>query len=185
MSSFAIALLVLEDDIGQIEKIKFCFGQIYPNSIIHCAKDGRDFIEVLRKLQGRQKIDLIVLDINVPPPNGIEILRRLDLKRPGSPDLKISANPNGCSIPTVMFTTGASKEDVLLCKSLGAKGIEYKPGFEKFGEAIQHIVETYVRDRPPEDATNDTISGINIAEEKRKMDEPPPLKTVDQLLEDW
>jgi hypothetical protein len=66
-----------------------------------------------------------------------------------------------------------------------AKGIEYKPGFEKFGEAIQHIVETYVRDRPPEDATNDTISGINIAEEKRKMDEPPPLKTVDQLLEDW
>jgi CheY-like chemotaxis protein len=185
MSSFAIALLVLEDDDGQIEKIKFCFGQLYPNSIIHAAKDGQDFIDVLRRLQGRRKIDLILLDINVPKINGIEILRRLDLKRSGNPSLNISANPDGCSIPTVMFTNGASNEDVVRCKSLGAKGVEYKPGFDKFGEAIAHIVETYVRDRPPEDATNDTISGIDIAEEKQKMSGAPSLKTVDQLLEDW
>jgi len=177
MSSLAIALLVLEDDPGQIEKIKFCFRQQYPNSVIHAAKDGKDFIVVLRKLQGRQKINLILLDINVPPPNGIEILRRLDLRRPD--------NPGGCTIPTVMFTTGASREDIALCKSLGAKGVEYKPGFDKFGAAIQHIVETYVRNRSEEDAINDTISGINIEEEKRKMKEEPVIKTVNQLLEDW
>jgi CheY-like chemotaxis protein len=157
MSSYAIALLVLEDDDGQIEKIKFCFGQLYPNSVIHSAKDGLEFIEVLRRLQGRQKIDLILLDINVPKINGIEILRRLDLKRSGNPSLNISANPDGCTVPVVMFTTGASKEDVVRCKSLGAKGVEYKPGFDKFGEAIQYIVETYVRDRDPSEATNYTI----------------------------
>lgn len=177
MSNLSIALLLLEDDDAQLEKIKFGFRQLYPNSSISYAKDGWEFIKLLKHLQGRQKIDLTILDINVPPPDGIEILRRLGLRTPD--------NPGGCTIPTVMFTTGASREDRELCLSLGAKAVVFKPGFDRFNKALQEIVEEYVRNRPLGDAINDTLTGIDIEAEKQKMGESSSTKSVDELLEDW
>jgi DNA-binding response OmpR family regulator len=177
MSSLSIAALILEDDDGQAENIKYAFGVEYPNASFTIASSGKEFLRLLQRSIG-SGVDLIILDINVPEPNGIEILRRLRLKT--------DENPRGCTIPTVMFTTGASNQDEMECLSLGAKAVIKKPPVDEFPRKIKEMVDEYVRYRSEEDAMNDTLSGVDIQAELARESIPiVSFQSVDELLESW
>jgi two-component system, chemotaxis family, chemotaxis protein CheY len=76
------------------------------------ACDGAD---ALRRLAGSPETALIVLDINMPNMNGIEMLKSL------------RANDAHAGVPVVMLTTEGQPQLMQQAKSLGAKGWIIKP----------------------------------------------------------
>jgi len=81
------------------------FGEIYE------AGDGVEALAMLEK----EKIDIVLSDINMPNMNGIEFLRE-KANRPGVKD-----------IPVLMISTETGEDIIGEAKSLGAKGSIKKP----------------------------------------------------------
>jgi two-component system chemotaxis response regulator CheY len=75
------------------------------------ADNGRKALEVLNN----NWVDAVILDINMPEMNGLELLRRMS----GDPLMK--------NIPVVMMTTEASEAHMKTAFELGAKGFIRKP----------------------------------------------------------
>ncbi|MCU0555114.1 MAG: response regulator [Syntrophales bacterium] len=75
------------------------------------AENGRRALEVL----GDNWVDAVILDINMPEMNGLELLQRM------SEDALLK------NIPVVMMTTEASEAHVKTAFELGAKGFIRKP----------------------------------------------------------
>ena len=71
--------------------------------------------EIVEQLRRRPTPDVILLDVNLPDANGFEILAKVR----GHPQLK--------SIPIIMLTSQASREDVLRGLASGADGYITKP----------------------------------------------------------
>ena len=74
-----------------------------------------DGVDALRKLAGTPETSLIVLDINMPNMNGIELLQ------------KLRAGGAHTGVPVVMLTTEGQPLLMQQAKSLGAKGWIIKP----------------------------------------------------------
>jgi two-component system chemotaxis response regulator CheY len=75
------------------------------------AGDGQEALQLL----GKESVDIILSDINMPNMDGIEFLRQK------------SANAAIKGIPVVMITTEAGADILAEAKSLGAKGSIKKP----------------------------------------------------------
>lgn len=75
------------------------------------ADNGRKALEVLNN----NWVDAVILDINMPEMNGLELLKRMS----GDPLMK--------NIPVVMMTTEASEAHMKTAFALGAKGFIRKP----------------------------------------------------------
>jgi two-component system, chemotaxis family, chemotaxis protein CheY len=77
--------------------------------------EARDGAEGLKAAVGRSDISLIVLDVNMPVMNGLDMLERLQ------------QDPQGASIPVLLLTTEAQDTLVARAKKAGAKGWLVKP----------------------------------------------------------
>ena len=73
-----------------------------------------------------QVFSMIILDVNMPRMNGLEMLDRL------------KADPNTADIPVVLLTTEAERTLVERARKAGAKGWLIKP------VPLEHIVSTVV-----------------------------------------
>jgi two-component system chemotaxis response regulator CheY len=78
---------------------------------IHEAGDGQEALERLRK----QRIDLVLSDINMPKMDGLQLLASL------------RASPEWRTIPVVMITTEGGETKVAEAVKLGASGYVRKP----------------------------------------------------------
>jgi two-component system, chemotaxis family, chemotaxis protein CheY len=78
---------------------------------IHEAGDGQEALEKLRK----QRIDLVMSDINMPKMDGLQLLASL------------RASPEWRAIPVVMITTEGGETKVAEAVKLGASGYVRKP----------------------------------------------------------
>jgi two-component system chemotaxis response regulator CheY len=74
------------------------------------AQDGKDALDKLATAPGTS---LIVLDVNMPNMNGIELLRRL--------------RDQGSRVPVIMLTTEGEPRMMQEAKALGARGWIIKP----------------------------------------------------------
>ncbi|HOV12961.1 MAG TPA: response regulator [Spirochaetota bacterium] len=90
------------------------------------AEDGEDALNKLNKLN--KKVDLFILDINMPKLNGLELLEEIRKKDK--------------STPIIMLTTESDKEKMVLAKELGATGWIIKP-FEK--EKFMKVIEMLIK----------------------------------------
>ncbi len=75
------------------------------------AEDGAIALKMLRN----NRYDFVVSDINMPNMNGFELLKA------------IKADPNLKSLPVLMVTAEARKEDIVLAVQSGAAGYIVKP----------------------------------------------------------
>jgi two-component system, chemotaxis family, chemotaxis protein CheY len=75
------------------------------------AGNGSDALDVLR----RQKVDLVLSDINMPVMDGLEFVRQL------------RGVENARGVPVVMITTEGSESHVVEAISCGARGYIRKP----------------------------------------------------------
>jgi len=90
------------------------------------ANDGREALEIIKTK--RPKVDIYILDINMPNMDGITLLgeiRKFDT-----------------TTPIVMLTTETDKSKIIKAKSLGATGWVIKP-FERepFLKVIRMLLE--------------------------------------------
>jgi two-component system chemotaxis response regulator CheY len=75
------------------------------------AVDGQDGVEVM----DREKVDLVITDINMPRMNGYEVVRHL------------RGNPSHKSLPILVLTTESDSDKKNLAREAGATGWMVKP----------------------------------------------------------
>jgi len=108
----AFNLLIVDDSNSMRTVVKKIVGLtgLEVNQILE-ADNGRRALDVL----GGSWVDAVILDINMPEMNGLELLKRM------------SEEPVMKNIPVVMMTTEASEAHMKTAFELGAKGFIRKP----------------------------------------------------------
>ncbi|WP_322618801.1 response regulator [Deinococcus terrestris] len=138
-----IEILLVEDSEPDVLLTQEAFeGARVPNRV-HVVRDGVEALRFLRREDehaGAPRPDVILMDINMPRKNGLEVLG------------EIKADPDLATIPVVMLTTSQSDDDVRGSYARHASGYVVKPvGFENFLQAIRAFEDfwmTFVRFPP-------------------------------------
>ena len=113
-----IEILLVEDNPGDVRLTQEALKEAKVQNKLHVANDGVEAMEFLRnegKFKNVPRPDLILLDLNMPRKNGLEVLS--DIK--GDDDLK--------KIPVVILTVSKNEEDILNSYSLHANCYITKP----------------------------------------------------------
>ncbi|MFC4425369.1 response regulator [Deinococcus navajonensis] len=123
-----IEILLVEDSEPDIQLTCEAFSEAGIVNTLHVARDGVEAMELLRRRPGIPRPDVILLDINMPRMNGLEMLE--ELKR----------DPALMTIPVIMLTTSQAEEDILRSYQAHAASYVVKPvDFERFYEAIRAL----------------------------------------------
>jgi CheY-like chemotaxis protein len=126
-----IAVLLVEDDPGDVVLIQEAFEHNKVRNRLHCVGDGVEAMQFLRSATERP--DLILLDLNLPRKDGREVLA------------EVKADPELRSIPVVVLTTSQAEEDILHSYNLHANAYVTKPvDFNRFIEVVRQIDEFFV-----------------------------------------
>lgn len=117
MGDSAAEILLVEDEADDADLLIRALLARRPGTRIAVVADG---VEALRRLlndeaDAAQQPKLIILDLNLPGLNGLEVLRCL------------TANARTAKIPVVMLSGTCSPEDVGASRSYGAKACIRKP----------------------------------------------------------
>ena len=128
-----LSILIAEDDDGHADLIQEHLEEAWVNNPIHRFRDGQEAMDFLAPAEGQPGMDrdrpyLLLLDINMPKLDGIEVLRRL------------KADPATRAIPIIMLTTTDDPREVAECYRLGCNFYIAKPmGFEAFSETLKRL----------------------------------------------
>ena len=116
---------------------KLTLRAIKKNNISHDIIIAHDGVEALNYIFGKKQYDgldilgniqLILLDLNLPKINGIEVLK------------KIKTNNKTKLLPVVVLTSSDEERDIDECYNLGANSYIQKTfDFDKFSETINLI----------------------------------------------
>jgi CheY-like chemotaxis protein len=129
-------VLLVEDDLADVLMTREAFEQHRIRSALHVVGDGEQALLFLRRagqFAGAPRPGLILLDLNLPRRNGLEVLAELKADRELAP------------IPVVMLTTSAAHEDILRSYSLHASAYITKPvDYDRFIDVIGQIDGFYL-----------------------------------------
>jgi CheY-like chemotaxis protein len=133
MSTEPLKILLAEDDEGHASLIQRNLKRAgVLNEVVH-VKDGQEALDYLRcqgAYAGRAQTGRLVLllDINMPRIDGVEVLRQLKL------------DPATAKLPAIMLTTTDDPREVARCYQLGCSVYITKPvQYEPFAEAVQRL----------------------------------------------
>ncbi len=131
-----VRILLIEDNEGDILLTLEALKAARIHNVVDVLKDGEKAMQFLRK-EGEFKEavtpDLILLDINLPKLDGIEVLANIK----NDEILKI--------IPVVMLTTSDSEKDIMASYSNHVNCYITKPvGFQSFIEVICTLKEFWI-----------------------------------------
>jgi len=128
MKGEAIKILLVEDNLDHVILTKAALKENGVINEIYNVKDGQealDFMYNRGKYIDAPKPGLILLDIKLPKIDGFGVLRQL------------KNDPKFKSIPVIMLTTSAEKEEIAKGYAEGANSFITKP--VKFDEFVQKI----------------------------------------------
>lgn len=103
-------VLLVDDDIRNVYGLTNALEKV--NMKVLTAQNGYECLEILEM---EQEIDVVLLDIMMPEMDGYETLKR------------IRENPAFASLPIIVLTAKAMKEDKDKCLAAGASGYMSKP----------------------------------------------------------
>jgi two-component system response regulator len=135
MNHNSVEILLVEDNLVDAElTTRELKKHNMANNLYH-VKNGRealDFIFAAGKYEGVRDIaippKLVLLDIQMPKLNGIEVLRQ------------IKADPRTRSMPVVVLTSSKESPDIQKCYDMGVNSYIVKPvNFESFADAIKNL----------------------------------------------
>ncbi|GAB5440239.1 MAG: response regulator [Fuerstiella sp.] len=123
--------LVVEDDDDHAALIQRNLRKTSPDSLVSRVRDGEEALQFLRRqspYEDSPRPDLILLDMKLPGVNGLQVLEN------------IKADDDLCSIPVVMLTTSATRDDRQKAYRLHANSYLVKPmGFDGFRSLVGEI----------------------------------------------
>jgi len=131
MSHEPVSILLAEDDDGHARLIERNLKRAgFINRVVR-ARDGQEALDLLRQGDGSLTGDtrfLLLLDINMPRIDGVEVLRQL------------KADPKTAKVPVIMLTTTDDPREVERCYQLGCSVYITKPvRYEDFVEALSRL----------------------------------------------
>lgn len=126
-----IEILLVEDNEGDIFLTRKAFEKAKIANHIHSATDGEMAIDMLNqtgKYKDIPRPDIVLLDINLPKKNGIQLLE------------EIKSDENLRRIPVVMVTSSKTEEEVIKTYDLHASAYIIKPiDANKFQEVVAAV----------------------------------------------
>jgi two-component system, chemotaxis family, response regulator Rcp1 len=127
-------ILIVEDNKADQVIMKEAFKEACIECHLSIVNDGVEALEFLNrqgKFQASPKIDIILLDLNLPKKNGREIL------------VEIMKNPRLKHTPILVFSNSESPQDICQCYELGVNAYINKPS--DFQEVINlvNIINTF------------------------------------------
>lgn len=139
-------ILLVEDDPNDVELILRALRRNLHGNEVVVVRDGHEALDYLRGTgthAGRDVRDvpsLVLLDLNLPGLDGLEVLRR------------IRADEQLRRTPVVILTSSDEDRDKVTGYALGANSYVRKPvDFRQFSDAIGHlgVYWTVVNEAPP------------------------------------
>ena len=124
-SGRAARILLVEDNHGDARLVRKALG-VWPGPVdLRVASNSEEALRLL----GREFLpDIAILDLNLPGPDGRELLRA------------IRADPSLCHLPALILTGSTREADVLSCYQSGASAYLHKPhdyeGYEQLMRGI-------------------------------------------------
>ncbi len=127
-------LLVIEDDLSEQKLIKLMLktsGYSFVTKFIDDGEEAVNFINsfiINKDVLG--KIHLVLLDLNLPKVNGIDILKA------------IKSNQQLHQTPVVVLTTSNNKSDIISAYEAGASGYVRKPSsVDEYEKIIKQVFD--------------------------------------------
>jgi len=135
-TGLVVDVLLVEDDPGDVLMTHEAFEHFKIRNKLHVVNDGEQALQFLRQTgeyASAPRPGLILLDLNLPRRDGLEVLA--ELKQ--DPGLRV--------IPVVILTTSQAEEDILRSYSLHANAYVSKPvDFERFIDVIRQIDNFFI-----------------------------------------
>jgi len=134
MDNSNLPILVVEDNPIDLELTLRAFSRKKITNPIQVARDGEEALKFVERWeQGEPTPVVILLDLNMPKVNGLEVLE------------KIKSHPEFKTIPVVILTTSSESNDLQRAYQFGANSYIVKPvDFEKFLE-VAEVIDLYWR----------------------------------------
>lgn len=126
-------ILLVEDSVADAKLFAIALDEAGSTSEVMRAEDGDDALRKLSAIVAGDipRPDVVVLDINLPRVNGIDVLRRIK----GDPELR--------TMPVVVFSTSRAEVDVAAAYACGASSYVVKPvDLHRFMDVVRSI-ESY------------------------------------------
>jgi CheY-like chemotaxis protein len=127
-------ILLVEDNPLEVELALRPLQELDPTSRIDVARDGEEALDFLfgrgafRQRSGAPLPRLVLLDLNLPKLDGLEVLRA------------IRANSRTCMAPVVVLTSSDDPRELAQCYQLGANSCVQKPvKYDEFRTALQTV----------------------------------------------
>lgn len=108
-------ILIADDDADDKLLLETAFHEIGFTGKIKFVSNGEELTEFLHGLESSENPGVIILDLNMPRKNGLEVLREL------------RSNNNFVSVHIVVFSTTKNEAEVQDCMKLGADSYFVKP----------------------------------------------------------
>ena len=125
-------IFLVEDNDDDAFLTELAIKESFTKCSLQIADNGKLALHILNKLikENKKLPDLILLDINLPILNGLEVLKEIKSKE----ETKL--------IPVVVFTSSDSKSDISYCHNYGVDLFIRKPNnINEFRKAIYFIKE--------------------------------------------
>lgn len=122
-------ILLIEDNPMDVDLTRRAFNRRKVINPVEIARDGEEALNFLARWQAGEPLPVVILlDINLPKINGLEVLRHYKL----SPEVQ--------KVPIIVLTTSAEDRDIETAYSLGANSYIVKPvDFDKFLDVAAQI----------------------------------------------
>lgn len=126
------SILLVEDNPMDMDLALRAFNKKKRPNTIHVARDGEEALAWMPRWDAGEPLPaVILLDLNLPRVNGLEVLEHL------------KAHPRFRRIPVVILTSSREDSDLKCAYDLGVSSYIEKPvSFSKFIEVAEHI-ESY------------------------------------------
>jgi CheY-like chemotaxis protein len=138
-----VEILLVEDNPRDVQLTKRAFEKARITNPLQVVRDGVEALDFLfatgsyahRSEDGHPKV--ILLDLNLPKINGLEVLRR------------IKADKRTQHIPVIILTVSNRDRDINECRRLGAETYIVKPvDFQNFSEVTPRLSLAWVLVKP-------------------------------------
>jgi CheY-like chemotaxis protein len=144
-------ILLVEDDSADVLIVKRAMKELQINNNLVQLNNGEEALAYLTDKTNPRPC-IILLDLNMPKMNGIELLRI------------IKNDDNIRYIPVVALTTSQSSDDISECFKLGIAGYIVKPvDFKKFLKTVRIVDLYWMLSQMPSETMNDIkLENINL-----------------------
>ena len=135
MAEVACRIALVEDNPGDVQLIRLALRQAGVACELRVLHDGEEGMALARREQPYEDWhpDLVVLDLNLPKHDGLEVLAAL------------RAHPVLRSVPVVVFSSSTSPQERARVEELGAAMFLAKPpdldAFLAVGPVLKHLLQ--------------------------------------------